>query len=260
MSGRTPVGGDVCTLRAKAHKTTALVPTARGLVAVSWLVKTFSTHSGRKALAALSGLGLVLFLVAHLLGNLQIFSSSNAFNDYATALHGGPLIILGDVGLLIMFPLHVTMVVWLARDNARARGGQGYKVSGTKQKRGLAAVLASKTTLYGGIVLLVFVVLHVWHFRLQHDAIAHGTFSPGVPAGDLKTAIIETLSKPHWGILYILGSLVTGWHLFHGIQASFRSIGAYHPRYTPIIVKAGAGLATVIALGFAAIPVWIFVA
>jgi succinate dehydrogenase / fumarate reductase cytochrome b subunit len=227
---------------------------------VSWLVKTFSTHSGRKAIAALTGLGLVLFLVVHLLGNLLIYSKGNALNEYAHALHSGPLIILGDVGLLIMFPLHVAMVVWLARDNAKARGAQGYKVTGTKQKRSFASVLASKTTLYGGILLLFFVVVHVWHFRLQHDAISQGTFSASVAPGDLKMAIIETLSKPHWGILYILGSLITGWHLFHGIQAAFRSMGAYHPRYTPIIVKAGAGLAAVIALGFAAIPVWIFVA
>lgn len=227
---------------------------------MSWLAKTFTTHSGRKALAALTGLGMVLFLIMHLLGNLQIYSSGSGFNDYAKALHDGPLIVLADIGLLIAFPLHVLMVIWLAKDNAKARGDQAYKVSGTKQKRGFAAVLASKTTLYGGMLLLFFVVVHVWHFRLQHDAIAHGTFAPGIAAGDLKAAVIDTLSKPHWGILYAVGSLVTGWHLFHGIQAGFRSIGAYHPRYTPIIIKAGAGLSTIIGVGFAAIPVWILVA
>lgn len=227
---------------------------------MSWLAKTFTTHSGRKALAALTGLGMVLFLIMHLLGNLQIYSSGSGFNDYAKALHDGPLIVLADIGLLIAFPLHVLMVIWLAKDNAKARGDQGYKVAGTKQKRGFASVLASKTTLYGGILLLFFVVVHVWHFRLQHDAIAHGHFGGGVPAGDLKQAVIETLKMPHWGILYVVGSLVTGWHLFHGIQAGFRSIGAWHPRYTPIIIKAGAGLSAIIGLGFAAIPVWILLA
>ena len=224
---------------------------------MSWLVKTFTTHTGRKFLAALTGLGVVLFLIVHLIGNSQLFSNSEAFNEYAHNLHAGPLIVLGDVGLLIAFPLHITMVVWLAIDNKKARGATGYKVSATKQKRSFAAVLASKTTLYGGLVLLFFVVIHVWQFRLQHDAIANGTFGEGVRAGDLRDAVIVTLSKPHWGLLYIIGSLVTGWHLFHGIQAAFRSIGAYHPRYTPIIVKAGAGLSVVLALGFASIPVWI---
>lgn len=224
---------------------------------MSWLIKTFTSHTGRKALAAISGLGVVLFLIIHLIGNTQIFSSSNAFDEYAHNLHAGPLIVLGDIGLLVAFPLHIVMVLWLARDNRQARGAQGYKVSGTKQKRGFASVLASKTTLYGGIVLLFFVVIHVWHFRLQHGTIAEGNFGHGVGPGELRDAVVYTLSKPHWGLLYIIGSLVTGWHLFHGIQAGFRSLGFYHPRYTPIIVKAGAGLAFVLAIGFASIPAWI---
>jgi succinate dehydrogenase / fumarate reductase cytochrome b subunit len=224
---------------------------------VSWLVKTFTTHTGRKLLAALTGLGLVLFLIVHLIGNTQIFSSSQAFNDYAKALHGGPLIVIGDIGLLIAFPLHISMVIWLAIDNKKARGEQGYRRHGTKQQRNFAAVLASKTTLYGGALLLFFVAVHVWQFRLQHDAIAHGTFGSGIPAGGLREAVVATLDKPLWGLLYIVGSLVTGWHLFHGIQAAFRSLGAWHPRYTPLLVKGGAVFAWLLALGFAAIPVWI---
>lgn len=224
---------------------------------MSWLAKTFTTHTGRKLLAGLTGLGLVLFLIMHVLGNSQIFSSSNAFNDYAHTIHSGPLIVLADVGLLIAFPLHIAMVIWLAIDNKKARGPVGYKVHATKQRRNFAAVLASKSTLYGGLILLFFVVIHVWQFRLQHDAIAHGDFGHGVGPGDLRQAILVTLEKPHWAILYILGSLATAWHLFHGIQAAFRSAGAYHARYTPIIVKTGAALAIILGLGFVSIPVWI---
>lgn len=227
-------------------------------VAVSWLLQTLKSHAGRKAIAAVTGLGLVLFLIVHMAGNLQIYASGPALNDYAKNLHDGPLIIIGDVGLLIMFPLHVLAVISLAIGNKQARGPQGYKVVGTKQKRGLGAVLASKTTLYGGVVLLIFVAVHVWQFRLQHDAISAGTFAGGTVAPhDVKGAIIATLDKPIWAAFYIIGSLMTGWHLFHGIQAAFRSIGAYHPRYTPLIIKAGGGLALIIALGFASIPVWI---
>lgn len=227
---------------------------------MSWLVKTFTTHTGRKALAAVSGLGLVLFLIIHLIGNSQLFSSSNAFNEYAHNLHSGPLIVLGDVGLLIAVPLHIAMVIWLAKDNKKARGDAGYRVVQTKQKRSFAGVLASKTTLYGGLVLLFFIAIHVWHFRLQHGAIAEGHFAPGIAPGDLKAAVVHTLKQPLWGALYIVGSLATGWHLFHGIQAAFRTLGAYHSRYTPMIVKAGAGLATLLAVGFAAMPVWILLA
>ncbi|MFO0749189.1 MAG: succinate dehydrogenase cytochrome b subunit [Myxococcota bacterium] len=214
---------------------------------MSWLVKTLTSHSGRKALAALTGLGLVLFLVFHLIGNLQIFSSSSAFDDYAKSLHSGPLIVLADVGLIIAFPIHIAAVIWLAIDNKKARGDVGYKASGTKQKRSLASVLASKTTLYGGALLLVFTAIHVWQFRLHHEEI-HGA---------LKAAVVGTLKSPMWGIFYALGSLVTGWHIFHGFQAAFRSVGVWHARYTPIFVKLGTGLGFILGVGFASIPVWI---
>lgn len=216
---------------------------------MSWLVKTLTSHAGRKALAALTGLGLVLFLSIHLLGNLQIFSSSSAFDDYAKSLHKGPLIVLADVGLLIAFPLHIVCVASLAAKNRAARGPQGYKVSGTKQKRGMMAVLASKTTLYFGVLLLVFTALHVWQFRLHHEEIN----------GAVKAYVVQTLKNPMWAIFYVVGSLVTGWHLFHGIQAAFRSLGIWHARYTPMIVKAGSALGLLIGVGFATIPVWILV-
>lgn len=217
-----------------------------------WLVRALTSHTGRKVLAAVTGLGLVAFLIVHLIGNLQIYSPTEAFNDYAKNLHSGPLIVLGDVGLAIAFPLHIGCVIWLALDNKKARGGQGYKVVGTKQKRSFAEVLASKTTLYGGLVLLVFVVIHVLQFRIGHDV-----FDPKHP---LREALIETLKKPGWALLYIVGSLVVGWHLFHGIQAAFRSLGAWHSKYTPIIVKTGLVLSIILALGFASIPAWILIA
>ncbi|TNF33017.1 MAG: succinate dehydrogenase cytochrome b subunit [Deltaproteobacteria bacterium] len=214
---------------------------------MSWLTRSLSSSSGRKLLAAVTGLGLVLFLIIHLLGNLQIFSNSDAFNHYAQSLHNGPLIVLADIGLPIMFVVHMSVVIWLALDNKKARGPVGYKVHGTKQTRGFAGVLASKSALYGGIVLIAFVLIHVWHMRLQHEEMN----------GLAREYVIDQLMNPGWGLLYIVGSLVTGWHLFHGIQAAFRSVGVNHPRYTPLIVKTGMGIATVLALGFAAIPVWI---
>lgn len=214
---------------------------------MNWFAKTFLSVSGRKFVAALTGLGVVAFLIVHLIGNLQVFSDSNALNEYAKALHDGPLIVLGDVGLLIMFPLHILAVVSLAMDNKKARGPVGYKVAGTKQKRGVAAVLASKSMLITGMMLMAFVIAHVLHFRVRHSEIGY----------DLRSEIISELSNPMWGIVYVLGSLLVGWHLFHGFQAAFRSLGAWHPRYTPIIQKMGVGISVILALGFTSIPAWI---
>jgi len=213
---------------------------------LSWLTRTLTSASGRKMLAALTGLALVLFLIIHLLGNLQIFSDSEAFNDYARALHAGPLIVIGDIGLLITFPLHIGLVIWLAADNRRARGDTRYKKSKSKRD-GWARALASKSALYGGLLLIVFVVIHVAQFRLKHDEMG----------GEVREAVIATLSQPMWAIFYVVGSLVTGWHVLHGFQAAFRSIGYHHGRYTPLLVKLGTGLGILLGLGFASIPIWI---
>ncbi|MCB9731005.1 MAG: succinate dehydrogenase cytochrome b subunit [Deltaproteobacteria bacterium] len=218
---------------------------------MSWLKRTLSSSSGRKWLVALSGLGLILFLVIHLLGNLQIFLPDESFNEYAHHLHDGLLIVIGDVGLLVLFPLHIGLVIWLARENRKARGATGYKapMTATKQKRSFARVLASKTTLYIGLVLLVFVAIHVWQFRLHHSEI-----------GNLRGAILETLANPMWAIFYVLGSLATGWHVFHGFQAAFRSLGFTHNRFTPALVNLGTALALLFAIGFSSIALWIVIA
>lgn len=215
-----------------------------------WLVKTLTSVTGRKAIAAVTGLGLVLFLIFHLVGNIPIFSKSNDFNEHAHEIHSGILIVLADVGLLIAFPLHIAAVISLARDNRKARGPEGYKASGTKQKRNLVAVVASKTMIYGGMLLLAFLVLHVIQFRFNHESLS-------AEAGGLRGAVLKMLFHPAIGPIYIVGSLLTSWHLFHGIQAAARSLGVHHPRYTPIIVRGGAAFAWILGLGFASIPAWI---
>ncbi len=220
---------------------------------MSWLTRTLFSNSGRKMMVAITGIMLVLFLIIHLLGNLQIFSSSSAFNDYAKALHDGPLIVLGDIGMLILFPVHIALVLWLAADNKRARGAYGYKVSGTKQARPMLRILASKTTVWGGLLLAGLLVLHIVQMRLQH----HAWEEAGLGA---REGVLGVLSDPLSGALYIVFSLITGWHVFHGFQAAFRSLGFNHNRYTPLIEKAGMGLGVVLGLGFAAIPAWILIA
>ncbi len=217
-----------------------------------WLVKTLTSVTGRKAIAAVTGLGLVLFLVFHLVGNIPIFSKSSDFNDHAHEIHSGILIVLADVGLLIAFPLHLAAVISLARDNRKARGSQGYKASGSKQTRSKLAVLASKTTVIGGLLLLAFLVLHVIQFRFNHDTLS-------TEPGGLRGAVLRMLFHPAIGPIYIVGSLLASWHLFHGIQAAARSLGVHHPRYTPIIVSGGAALAWILGIGFASIPAWILI-
>lgn len=220
---------------------------------MGWLKRMLKSGIGRKALVGLSGLAIVGFLVVHLLGNLQLFSDpdpvtgKSAFNDYAHALHDQFWLPIAEYGLLAMFLLHIGLVIWLAVDNRKARGGQGYAVAAKKQKSGVLAFLASKTMVFSGLILLVFLAVHVWDFRLQHDEIGY----------NLQQHIEGTLANPLHGLLYVLGSLVVGFHLYHGIQSGFRSIGVHSAKYTPLIEKVGVALALIFGLGFASLPIYI---
>lgn len=216
---------------------------------MSALSRTWRTGIGRKVLVGLTGLGLVGFLSIHMLGNLQIFKGDQSFNKYADGLHKLPGFQLIEIGLIAFFVIHMALVLWLALDNRAARGDQGYATSATKQKTSLLRVLASKTMVYSGIILVAFMVVHVMDFRLQHEAIA-------AAGGDLKTVVVTQLAIPWKALLYVAGSLLAAWHIFHGTQSAFRSVGFHHKKYTPIIEKIGTALAIILGLGFAAIPVY----
>jgi len=215
-------------------------------------MQTVKSGIGRKALVAISGLGLVGFLIAHLSGNLLIYKNPEAgeqhpLNEYAENLHSVPGFTFIELGLLFLFVLHIALVISLTLENRRARGPVGYSVSKTKRKSGLLNALASRTMAISGVTVLVFLAVHIADFRLKRG-------------GDEGPAemIMTALSEPWRAALYVIGSLLVGWHLFHGFQSAFRSMGVNHPKYTPWIVGVGTFLAVVIALGFASIPVWVF--
>lgn len=216
---------------------------------MAWLTRTLKSTIGRKWIVGLTGLALVGFLVGHMAGNLQIFLPSNQFNDYAHSLHGAWFFPVVEYGLIAVFLVHIALVIGLAIQNRKARGGQGYHTTATKQKKSLASRFwASKTMVASGLILIAFLVVHVLDFRLRHDEITN-----------LQADVIGRLAEPWRAVLYIAGSLLAAWHMFHGFQSAFRSLGVVNKKWTPIIEKLGVGLSVLIGLGFTAIPVWILI-
>ena len=212
---------------------------------MTWLGRFLTSSIGRKYVMAVTGLSLVLFLLAHLAGNLTLFISDEAFNGYAKALEANPLLPLAELGLAAVFGVHIAMAIWLIALNKEARN-QGYR-----SQLGVGAkTLASTTMQVTGPLLLVFLVIHLWDFRVQkffdHEL-------------DLAAAVRARLSSPVGASIYFAGMLVLLLHLWHAFQSSFQTLGVAHPRYRTLILWLGRGLALALFLGFTAIPAWLFI-
>jgi succinate dehydrogenase / fumarate reductase cytochrome b subunit len=221
---------------------------------VSQFGKVLRSSVGKKVLVALSGLGLVGFLIGHVVGNQNMHVGADAMEHYAENLHvlwgfefGSFLFYFVELGLLGMFLLHIALVFSLIVDNRRARGSDAYAVRASKRKG--AASLASRTMAISGVALLAFLVIHVLQIRGISRA-HHAEYEHGV-----GTLVIDTLQSPINALIYIAGSVLVGWHIFHGIQSAARSFGLQHRTWSPWVEKAGLSLSIAITVGFVILPV-----
>ena len=172
----------------------------------------------QKYLVALSGLGLFGFVFVHMAGGLLIFAGPQAYNTYAAGLQNRFLIVF-EMGLLALFLCHVVLAVFLSVKNHRARpknrgpGGKGIK----------ATALYQKTLVYQGGVILVFVILHLITFKFGPHYDTGGAKEASVR--DLFRLVVEVFQSPFM-VLWYLGALgLLGFHLFHGLQSVFWSLG-----------------------------------
>ncbi len=197
---------------------------------------------------AVSGLLLLGFLVAHLTGNMLILVSKETFNHYGHTLISNPMIYLAEAGLLGLFVMHFTTGLYLTRKNRAARP-QAYE---RNERAGYASrkTLASTTMIFSGLVVLVFVPLHIWGFKF---GAYYESAEPGVR--DLHRLVIETFQQPAWVIWYVAVMTIVGFHLWHGFGSGFESLGL---SYRKGLRRFGQFLAVVIAGGFLLIPVLIY--
>jgi succinate dehydrogenase / fumarate reductase cytochrome b subunit len=211
----------------------------------------FSSSVGTKVLIAVTGLGLFLYLILHLAGNLLVFAGPDIFNDYSHKLISNPLLVPAEIGLLAIFLLHVykTVKMWIDNQRARPSRYEMKRMAGRTSRKGIA----SSTMIWTGVVTFVFVVIHLKQFK-------YGTYYQvtGTEARDLYRLEIELFRDPLIVGLYVVGMVLIGFHLRHGISSAFQSLGIDHPRHTRRILAAGMIVAIVIAGGFAAIPIWVY--
>jgi succinate dehydrogenase / fumarate reductase cytochrome b subunit len=218
----------------------------------------FWSTVGKKLLTGMTGVGLMVFIVLHLAGNLNLLIGKDAFNGYTHKLEGlGELLVIGELGLLAVFLLHIASAVGVWRRNRSARAVRNRVVhsKGPPSRE----TLASRSMIVTGGVLLVFTALHVFQFR----------FGPSVHEGyvtrldneqvrDLHRLVVETFQQLPFVVTYMAVMLFLGMHLRHGFWSAFQSIGALTPRLRPLAFSAGVVVAALLALGFFILPLYLY--
>jgi len=201
-----------------------------------------------KLLIGVTGVALAFYLIIHVAGNLVVFFGPAVFNRYAHALEGNPLILVIEIGLLLIFLVHVykTVTMYLGNRAARPVRYAVKKSAGPPSRK----TIASSTMIVSGLWLLTFVLIHVKAFR-------YGTEYEW-PAGgrDLYRLEMENFANPVMVGFYVVSMVVVGSHLWHGITSSLQSLGLESPRWTPLARAAGKIVAVLVAGGFIVIALW----
>ncbi len=213
---------------------------------MSWLGRTLQSSIGGKWVVALTGLGLVGFLVAHLAGNLLVFAGPQALNDYAAGLRKFPALLLAArVGLVAIALLHIFFAVKLNLKNRAARP-VAYSA-----KTYVKASLQSRTMVLTGVLVLVYALWHLADltWRLTDSAVQQlGPF-------DAYQMVVLRFSNPLNSLFYILMMVVTGIHVSHGVQSVFQTFGLNHHKYNRCFRSLGPLLGSALAILFMAIPI-----
>ncbi len=236
----------------------ATAPPRAGLIdglGLRWFFRLLSSSIGQKFVMAITGLLLCGFLVVHLEGNLLLFVSAEKYNAYAHFLHSQEeLLMVAETGLFVLFLAHLYLAFATTWGNSQSRLDQ-YAMKQSKQPRGMLSTYPSAWMFGSGAVVLGFVILHLidMKFQARPDIKYLDEHDPNAPYANA----VAVLSNPISWVVYIVGVIVLGFHLSHGVSSAFQSLGLNHPKYTPLIKWVGRIFAFVIAVGFASLPVLI---
>jgi succinate dehydrogenase / fumarate reductase cytochrome b subunit len=220
------------------------------------------THAGRrtpkvaktnsvfkKAVMAVSGIIMVLYLIAHVVGNLKAFSGREAFNSYSgwirtvgnPAVPGETTLWIIRIVLLVAVVAHVWAAVSLWRQAKRARP-EGYVT-----KKSAAQSYASRTMRWGGVIVLAFIIFHILDLTL-------GTVNAEGFDSTPYDRLIASFSNPVVTAFYAISVILLGMHLRHGIWSATQTLGQSNRRRETTVNLFALGFATVLTLGFLLVP------
>ena len=212
-------------------------------------LRFYRSTIGKKIIMAVTGLIGIGFLILHMAGNLQVFEGAEKLNTYAHFLHGPAheLLVVQRVVLVVAVLLHVLMA-WQITQRNRAARPVAYR-----RREPQVSTLAVRTMRWGGVLLLVFIVLHILHFTTRD-------IQPAGPVADGDVFANVVGSFRIWWVtaFYELAMLFLGLHLYHGAWSSVRTLGLREPSPAPLVRWVGGAVAIVIAAGFGLVPLAVF--
>lgn len=214
------------------------------------------TTVGKKAIMAVTGILLVGFILGHMAGNLKLYLPAHdgvpALDHYAHGLRtfGDPFLAEGQflwifrAAILVAAALHIWAAITLKLQSNAARP-VGYKKT-TYQE----STAASRTMIWGGLLLLVFVVFHILHFTT-------GDIAPGFEFvyGAVFDNVTGGLAHPVVAAFYVLAMIFLGLHLYHGVWSMLQTLGANHPRYNTLFHRIALAVAIIVTVGNISFPV-----
>ncbi len=222
---------------------------------MNWFTRLLSSTLGRKLMMALTGLFLILFLVVHLIGNLQLLKADRgeAFNIYAKFMTSNPLIKVVSYVNYAAIIIHVLWAILLTRINRQARGPKGYAVNKN------SSPWTSRNMGILGTLILIFLVIHLKGFWYEMHW-------GGIPTVDYEGkeykdlyAVVDAAYAELWFVgLYVISMIILGFHLWHGFASAFQTLGINHLKYNPVIKFVGRAFAVIVSGLFALIPIWMF--
>jgi len=218
---------------------------------VNALSAFYHSSVGKKMIVAISGIILILFVIGHLLGNLQIFLGPDWINGYSQHLRDlGPILWIIRIFLLTTVIVHIYVTIRLAIDNRRARP-EAYI-----DKQHVKATFASRHMVMSGLIVLAFIIYHIAHFTvrvtdrrfalLKADPLNHY---------DVYSMMVYGFQSIYVSSFYVLGLFLLALHLSHGSSSFFQSLGLNNKTLTPHLAFGGRVFAWLLFLGYTSIPI-----
>jgi succinate dehydrogenase / fumarate reductase cytochrome b subunit len=210
----------------------------------------YQSSIGKKITVALTGVILILFVIGHLLGNLEIYLGQDHTNGYAEFLHTtGPLLWIVRIVLIVAVVAHIVATIQLSVENRRAKPRK------YARKVSQASTIASRTMIYSGLLVLCFVIYHLLHFTFETTNPEFRTLTDAQGRHDVYHMVILGFRQPIISSFYVVSVFLLAGHLSHGFASVTQTLGINNRKLSGLISNGGRVLAWLIFAGYASIPI-----